>query len=116
MFRPCRTSATTCTTSSAAVRASCAPRRRRRRRSLLACNPFRQKLLGFFQLGPALSTEVVPCAIDVERQHPHARAWSFGRDLLRRQTPRNRGCALVEQPFGRIGGRGLDRRRPFLPL
>jgi len=85
----------------------------RRPSSLL--HPLVQKLFGTLQHPQPALRQILPCAVHVERQHPHARRRPLRRYLLRSKAPRNRLCIFLEQPFLRIGRLCIHAGRP-LPL
>src|SRR5262245_54518303 len=77
------------------------------RRGRLA-HPAPEQALGPLQLGSSTRTETPSAAVDVEEEHPQARADALGAHPLRGEGARDRPRVALEESPGRVGRDRLD--------
>jgi hypothetical protein len=97
------------------VRMAAAPRDAALLRTLRLLHALVQQFLCMLQHTQSALGQILPRAVHIKRQHPHAGRWPLRRNLLRSQAPRNRRSILLEQPFLWIGRLGIYPGGP-LPL
>jgi len=69
-----------------------------------------QQLLRTLQHPQPALRQILPRAVHIKRQHPHARRRPLRRNLLRSQATRNRRGIFLEQTLLRIGRLGIHAR------